>query len=92
MQVPVSRLADDREAMKKYFMQSQVYQSFKDEQEQEMRNDEGCQASQEEFKELKAKFIDLSEKYNSLQEEVHAQTLKTNSLVQKINHSSLVQK
>lgn len=65
-------------------MQSKVYQQFKEEQDQEMKEDEECQLAQEEFKDLKAKFIDLNDKYQNLEEEVHAQTLKTRQLVQKV--------
>lgn len=49
-----------------------------------MKEDEECQLAQEEFKDLKAKFIDLNDKYQNLEEEVHAQTLKTRQLVQKV--------
>jgi predicted nucleic acid-binding Zn-ribbon protein len=70
--------------MKKYFMQSKVYKQFKEEQDQEMEEDNDCQYSPEEFKDLKTKFVSLSERYEDLQKEVHAQALKTKSLTQKI--------
>jgi hypothetical protein len=55
-----------------------------------MKEDEECNLAQEEFRELKTKFIDLSEKYNALETQVHAQAIKTNALVQRVDHPSLV--
>jgi hypothetical protein len=57
--------------MKRFFMQSKVYQQFKDEQDREQQEDEECQESQAEFHDLKTKFIELSQKYDDLQMQVH---------------------
>ena len=49
-----------------------------------MKEDEECQMAQEEFKTLKSKFVSLSKRYEDLQDEVHAQAIKTNALMQKV--------
>jgi hypothetical protein len=40
-----------------------------------MKEDEECQESQEEFRDLKQKFVALSQNYEKLQKEVHEQAL-----------------
>lgn len=49
-----------------------------------MKEDEECQETQEEFRDLKQKFVSLSQNYEKLQREVHEQALQTKSLVQKV--------